>query len=89
MKEIVLQYIRDYAPMVMMAIMMFIDRFGFGKTFSTFRSDLTKAISIDNLKSTLNQLEEQRRAEMDELREIREELKKAREVIERVKGAKK
>ena len=88
MKETILQIIRDYAPVVLCFILMFIDKFGFGAKFASFLGDVKSTCNINALKSELEKVRADLRAEADELKDVREEIKKEREAITRIKGAK-
>ena len=89
MIDTIMQYVRDYAPCVLMLVFMFIDRFGFGNIFSAFRKDITDAFNVSSLTAQIKDLEGELRSVLDENEEIRGELKAIREVLQRVKGGKK
>ena len=89
MIDTIMEYIKDYAPVVLMLVMMFIDRFGFGTTFSAFRRDVTEAFNVKKLTQAIDDLKGELRSVLDENEEIRGELKRIREGLEKVKGGKK
>lgn len=89
MKEQILQWVTDYAPVVLMLVMCFIDRFGFGNTFSDFRKEITDSLNLKKLKKDFEQLQGDLRSVYDELKETKDELKKAAEGLKRVKGERK
>ena len=89
MKETALQYVREYAPIVLFMIVMFIDRFGFGTSFSAFRNDIKKSFDLARLKKEIQDVRDDLRSVTDELREIKQEIKKEREAITRIRGSKK
>lgn len=95
MKETILQYIQEYAPTVIVFIMMVIFKFGFGKEFSLFQQNVTSAFDTkkisDVISSVKDELESTRadlRVAAGEIKDLREEVKKEREIIQRVKGGK-
>ena len=89
MKETILQAIRDYAPVVLFTILMFIDRFGFGTKFGAFLGDVKKTVDISSLTSEIKKSREDLASAFYELKEVKEELAKVRESISRIKGSKK
>lgn len=96
MKDQIVQFINDYAPLFAMLILMFVDRFGFGGMFNKFKTDITEALNTAALKSTINTLKKELLAMKDqylavceEIKEERSELKKIRESLTKVKGARK
>ena len=89
MKDTILQVVRDYAPALLMFVMMFIDKFGFGNIFSKFRSDITNAFDVKKISKEFEDIHGDLCANASEMKEMREELHALREEISRVKGAKK
>lgn len=89
MTDTIMQYVRDYAPVVLMLVMMFIDRFGFGSVFSAFRKDVTDAFNVKSLTEALTDLRGELKSVLSENNELREELVKIREKLDKVKGGKK
>ena len=84
MKDLLLQY----APVALFLVMMFIDKFGFGKMFSSFRKDISDAFDIRSLSSDLLKMKSEMGSVISELKEVREEIKKARDAIRKIKGGK-
>ena len=89
MKETILQVVIDYAPTLLVFVMMFIDRFGFGNIFNKFRSDITSAFDVKKLSKEFEEIRGDLCANASEMKEIREELRALREELARVKGGKK
>lgn len=89
MIDTICEYIIAYAPVVLMLIMMFIDRFGFGSVFSAFRKDITDAFNVKTLTAQIKDMEGEIRSMLAENEELRKELKAIREAIQKVKGGKK
>ena len=89
MKETILQVVIDYAPTVLVFVMMFIDKFGFGNIFSKFRSDITNAFDVKKISKEFEEIHGDLCANASEMKEIREELHALREELSRIKGAKK
>ena len=88
MKETILQYVREYAPTVIMLVMMFIFKFGFGKNFDTFRSDVTSAFNVKNLTGEINDLKSDLLILIDENRELQEEINALTAEITKIKKKK-
>ena len=89
MIDTIMEYIKDYAPVVLMLVMMFIDRFGFGTTFSAFRRDVTEAFNVKRLTQAIDDLKGELRSALSENEDIRKELTTIREALTKVKGGKK
>ena len=89
MKETILQYVREYAPMVLMLIMIFIDKYGFGSSFTSFRKDITDSFDVRKLTGAIESLRAELRANSEELEDIKEEIKREREVLSKIRGGKK
>lgn len=89
MIDTIMEYIKDYAPVVLMLVMMFIDRFGFGTTFSAFRRDVTEAFNVKKLTQAIDDLKGELRSSLAENEDIRKELTTIREALYKVKGGKK
>ena len=89
MKDTIMQYLNDYIPVLLMLVMMFIDKFGFGNLFSAFRKDITASFDTKNLVSTIEDIKGELRSVTEELKEVKEEIKREREILERVKGGRK
>lgn len=89
MKETILQIVQDYAPVFLVFVMMVIDKIGFGGIFSRFRSDITASFDLNKLTKELERVKGDMLATYDELKDVREEIRKAREAITRVKEGKK
>lgn len=85
MKETILQVIREYAPVALFAIMMFVDKFG----FTSFLGDIRKTVDLSSLRSELAKAREDLATVYSELTKVREELAAATETISRIKGSKK
>lgn len=88
MTEQIVGYINDYAPLVLMLVFMFIDRFGFGNIFSAFRKDIVSSFNVTKLTDSINALKAELASSLQENNDIREELTKIREQLAKVKGAK-
>ena len=89
MIDTIMEYVKDYAPVVLMLVMMFIDRFGFGSLFSAFRKDVTEAFNVKKLTQAIDDLKGELRSVLDENEELRGDLKRIREGLEKVRGGKK
>lgn len=85
MKDVIIQYVVDYIPVILMLVMMFIDRYGFGNLFHDFRN---KIISDLNAKKMIEEFESMKaafRAVMDENQAMREEIQKLNQSISRIR----
>ena len=89
MKDQIVQWVTDYAPVVLMLIMCFIDRFGFGSTFSSFRKDITDNLNLKKLKKDFDKLQGDLRSTLDELKDCKSAMIKMEEALTKVKGARK
>ena len=89
MKEQIVQYITDYAPVLLMLVMCFIDRFGFGNTFSSFRKEITDSLNLKKLKNDFDQLQGDLRSTLDELKDCKSAMIKMEEALTKIKGARK
>lgn len=89
MKEQIVQYITDYAPVLLMLVMCFIDRFGFGNTFSSFRKEITDSLNLKKLKKDFDQLQGDLRSTLDELKDCKSAMIKMEEALTKIKGARK
>ena len=89
MPENIMQYIIDYAPVVLMLVMMFIDRFGFGNLFSSFRKDITESFNVKELGKEIESLRDEICSVLDENKDLRDQLVEITEALQRVKGTKK
>ena len=89
MIDTIMEYVKDYAPVVLMLVMLFIDRFGFGSLFSAFRKDVTAAFNVKKLTQAIEDLKGELRSVLDENEELRGDLKRIREGLEKVRGGKK
>lgn len=89
MIDTIMEYIKDYAPVVLMLVMMFIDRFGFGNLFSAFRRNVTEAFNVKKLTQAIDDLKGELRSALSENEDIRKELTTIREALTKVKGGKK
>lgn len=89
MKETIVQYLTDYAPVLLMLVMCFIDRFGFGSQFSTFKNEVNAAINLKKLKKEFEQIQGDLRSTLDELKDCKSAMVQLEEALSRVKGAKK
>ena len=89
MKDQILQWVTDYAPVVLMLIMCFIDRFGFGSTFSSFRKEITDNLNLKKLKKDVDKIQVDLRSTLDELKECKSAMIKMEEALTKVKGARK
>lgn len=89
MKEQIVQYITDYAPVLLMLVMCFIDRFGFGNTFSSFRKEITESLNLKKLKKDFDQLQGDLRSTLDELKDCKSAMIKMEEALTKIKGARK
>ena len=89
MKEQILQWVRDYAPVVLMFIMCFIDRFGFISQFLTFKNEVNAAINLKKLKKEFEEIKGDLRSTIDELKDCKSAMVQLEESLSRVKGAKK
>lgn len=87
MKEQIVQYITDYAPVLLMLVMCFIDRFGFGNTFSSFRKEITDSLNLKKLKNDFDQLQGDLRSTLDELKDCKSAMIKMEEALTKIKGA--
>lgn len=89
MKEQIIQYITDYAPVALMLVMCFIDRFGFGSTFSSFRKEITDSLNLKKLKKDFDQIQGDLRSTLDELKDCKSAMIKMEESLTKIKGARK
>lgn len=89
MTEKIVGYINDYLPLILWIVFMFIDRYGFGGMFTSFRKDITEAFNTKKLTSEITSLKDELRSALEENGEIRKELKEIREALTKVKGARK
>lgn len=88
MTEKIIGYINSYAPLLLMLVFMFIDRYGFGSIFSSFRKDITASFNVTKLTASIDALKAELASTLQENNDIREELIKIREQLQKVKGAK-
>ncbi len=89
MKDQIVQWVTEYAPVLLMLVMCFIDRFGFGNTFSSFRKDITDNLNLKKLKKDFDQLQGDLRSTLDELKDCKSAMIKMEEALTKVKGARK
>ena len=89
MKETILQYVRDYAPTFIMLIMAFVFKFGFGKDFSSFRTDVTNAFNVKSLTKELKEVKDELTVIMDDNRDLAKQIKELTEQLSKVKGRRK
>ena len=89
MKEKIVQIVIDYAPVVLMFIMCFIDRFGFGSQFLNFKNEVNAAINLKKLKKEFEEIKGDLRSTLDELKDCKSAMVQLEESLSRVKGAKK
>lgn len=88
MRDQILEWIRQYAPVVIMLVMCFIDRFGFGNVFSSFRKDITDALNVKELKSEFSSIKSELRSVTNELKESKAELAAVSSQLQKVKRGK-
>ena len=84
MKDILLQY----APVALFLVMMFIDKFGFGKMFSNFGKDIKDIFDVQKISEELTKIKGELGSVISELQEVRREIRREREVLQRVRGGK-
>lgn len=89
MKEQILQWVTDYAPVVLMLIMCFIDRFGFGSQFLNFKNEVNAAINLKKVKKEFEEIKGDLQSTLDELKDCKSAMIRLEESMSRVKGAKK
>lgn len=88
MIDTILEYVADYLPALLMLVMMFIDRFGFGNLFSAFRKDVLDAFNVKTITASIDKLRDDLKSVLAENEELRKEIIEVKEALRKVKGGK-